>query len=213
MTNPEVPSRESFPTNSFKSKDTQKEEAKKITPIAMTGGVVQRKKPIGTKFKELFMGADAKDVGSYLFMDVAIPAAKSLITDMVTQGIERALYGDSRPRPRSGRVRGSYTSYNRMSKSTPPWDEPRPLSRTARATHNFDEIILSSREEAHEALDRLTALIEQYDVATVSDLYELIGITGSFTDNKWGWNNLREAGVSRIREGFLLDLPKPIALD
>ena len=217
MATADLPKSEEFPTNSFKSKEGARHEPapeKKVEPLVLKGLVTQRKKPLGAKFKELFLGADARDVGSYLLIDVAIPAAKSLIYDMATQGMNRALYGDSRPSPRSGSSNGRYVSYNRMSKPTPPWeDSPRTLSRQSRATHSFDDLPFTDREDATEALERLRMLVDQFDVATVTDFYELVGITGSFTDNKWGWNSLRDARVLPSRDGFIIDLPRPIPLD
>jgi len=39
--------------------------------------------------------------------------------------------------------------------------------------------------------------------------YELVGLDSTHTDHKWGWEELTGAGVSRIRGGYLLDLPEP----
>jgi hypothetical protein len=75
--------------------------------------------------------------------------------------------------------------------------------------HDFDEIVLSSRREAEDVIDRLFDLVGQYGSATVSDLYELVGLPSTHTDNKWGWEDARGAGVTRVRNGYLLDLPEP----
>jgi hypothetical protein len=55
-------------------------------------------------------------------------------------------------------------------------------------------------------------LIEKYETVSVADLYELLGVTSSYTDEKWGWVDLREATIRRVRDGYLLDLPKPESL-
>jgi hypothetical protein len=92
--------------------------------------------------------------------------------------------------------------------------DSRDISRRARAGHEFDEIILESRAEAELVLEKLADLIEQYEVATVADLYELVGITASHTDLKWGWDDMRDAGVDRVRSGgYLLALPKTKAIN
>src|SRR5690606_6792083 len=113
---------------------------------------------------------------------------------------------------------GRPVSYNKMYNAATTGyradrNEPRQLSKQGRATHDFDEIILASRGEAEMVLDQLSEAIENYDTATVSDLYALVGITGAFTDDKYGWTNLAEASVSSVRDGFLLNLPKPVPLD
>jgi hypothetical protein len=50
--------------------------------------------------------------------------------------------------------------------------------------------------------------VSQYEQATVNDLYELVGVSGNFTDENYGWTDIRGAGITRIRGGYLLDLPK-----
>ena len=127
-----------------------------------------------------------------------------------------SFYGDSRRRsgptpPASGPT--GYVSYNRYSMGNRQSSSQRALSRQGRSRHDFDEIVLEARAEAEEVIDRLFEVVSRYGTATVADLYELVGIAGTHTDNKWGWTDLRGAGVSRVRGGFLLDLPEPQPLD
>lgn len=209
-----------YPSNSHKSKAEQERSTERRKQQRVTSGrVVKRKKPISRRLTETLTSEDSYSVGQYILFDVIVPAAKAMITDAVSQGAERLLFGDSR-RPTSGPRRGNYTPYNRAGTGRP-YETAGPrlssggreLGRRSRASHNFDEIILDSRGEAEEVLDRLSDLIQNYDVATVSDLYDLVGITGSFTDDRWGWTDLRGAGVRRVREGYLLDLPKTAPID
>jgi hypothetical protein len=87
------------------------------------------------------------------------------------------------------------------------------MSRQGRARHDFDEIVLDERSEAEEVLDRLFDVVNKYESATVADLYDLVGLPSTHADYKWGWTDLRGAGVSRIRDGYLLDLPDPEIID
>lgn len=180
---------------------------------------IKRKKSAGKRFIEAFTGEDVQSVGQYVLWDVMIPAAKSMILDAVTTAIERAMYGDNRPRPSAGGHRSGYVSYNRMSKPTSTryetgWNKPREISRAARASHNFDEIVLESRAAAEDVIDKLVTLIKQYDVASVASLYSLVDITGSFTDDKWGWTmeEVPHFTYRHIPQGYLLDLPRPVEL-
>lgn len=202
-----------FPSNSHKANEgeTAKPQDKKIDSV-VTGDVLRRRKPLGKRFAETFIGGDAKSVWGYVMFEVLAPAAKDMFSDAVSQGVDRVLFGESRPGNRRGgrRREGSpngYVSYNRFSSNNR--EEPRNVSRRARATHDFDEIILATRVEAEEVIDRLFDVVGKYEVATVSDLYDLVGITSSYTDSKWGWTDIRGAGATRIRNGYLLDLPKP----
>ena len=77
----------------------------------------------------------------------------------------------------------------------------------------YDDIILDTRREAEEVLDRMQDLIDNYGMVSVADLYDLVGINGSYTDNKYGWTHLRSADVQHVREGYLLKLPKALPFD
>lgn len=87
------------------------------------------------------------------------------------------------------------------------------MSSRGRATHDFDEIILPDRGEAQAVIDGMFETLQRYQVVTVADLYALVGISGNFTDNKYGWDDLSGASILRIRGGYLLDLPKAELLD
>lgn len=203
-----------YPSNSHKNKDKKLPTPTKKVEKVISGEAIQRKKTFGSKFKETLTGEDARSVGAYILFDVIIPAAKAMLADAASQGAERMLFGDSRNRHRSsGNNRDGYTSYNRMYNKRDERPANRDLSQRARATHDFAEIVLSTRGEAEEVMDRLHDLIDMYDMATVSDLYDLVGITGSFTDDKWGWFSLKGSSIRPVREGYLILLPKTQSLD
>lgn len=189
-------------------------EREKLAPIVTGGAVKQRKKSLGKKIAETFTGDDAKNVVRFVFLDVAVPAAKNMLSDMVSEGIERFLFGESsgrRSRSVSPTRIGNYTPYNRIVESKP---EPRrELSRRAKATHDFGEIIIPNRAEAEAVIERLVDTIEQYGTATVADLLDLLDLNTNFTDNKWGWTEPRGMGIDRARDGFLLVLPQPVPID
>lgn len=198
----------------------EKKPEKKVEQIT-TNSVVRRKKPWTKRLSESFVGGDAQSVGAYIVAEVLLPAAKDMIADAVSQGIEKMLFGEARaPRGRAPGNRGlggstSHVSYNRYSgnSQTVRNQGPKPISPRARATHDFDEIILATRAEAEEVIDNLYSLVGDYDVATVSDLYGMVGQTGNYTDEKWGWSDLRGTSISRVKGGYLLDLPRPQFID
>ena len=219
-----------YPANSHKVRDVTRdytnkgrtegeEEPKKIEKV-IEGEVLRRKKPLPKRLAESFVGGDLRTVRTYVLFEVLLPAAKDTLADVVSQGVERMLFGEARSTSRRTGVRpGSrYTPYNQYSQyskssSAVRREEPRSISRRSRAAHEFDEIILATSREAQDVIDRLFDLIARYDTATVADLYELVGITGNYTDDKWGWTDIRGAGTTRVRNGYLLDLPRPEPLD
>lgn len=198
--------------------DDDKPREKKVEAV-VTGKVKKRKESVGRRFVRQFGGDDAQSVGNFIVVDVIIPAIKDMVYDAFSQGLERTLFGSSsgggrRPSRGGGSSGNARTRYD---KKYPGRDfegnEKRHLSRRERSNHQFDSIVIESRGEAEEALEKLRGLVEQYDVATVNDLYDLVDITGDYTDEKWGWTNLRDSGVRRVRDGYLLDLPAPEYLD
>lgn len=210
-----------FPSNRHKDKqppeETEPETKEKVEKV-VEGEAIRRKKSLGTRAKEMFFGGDTRGVWGYVGEEVLLPAAKDMIADAVSQGIERMIYGEARSSSRrTGRRpdgKGPYISYDRYSrKKSPGRRGGGEISHRARAAHDFDEIILATRVEADEVIDRLFDLVSKYESATVADLYDLVGITGNYTDDKWGWHDLRGADVRRVRHGYLLDLPRPEPLD
>ena len=203
-----------FPPNSETSKKVRTER-KDITPV-VSSGAVRRKKSLRKQFTETFVAGDAKTAARYSLFEIMLPAARNMIIETLQEGIEKLFNGESRRRgstsPQAGPT--GYVSYNRYamggSRSTGPG---RTMSRQARSRHNFDEIVMDDRIEAEEVIDKLFELVSRYESATVADLYELVGLSASHTDHKWGWTDLHGSGVSRIRGGYLLDLPEPEALD
>ena len=190
-----------YPANSNKSK--QPPEEKKRPEKVATGTVVTRRRPWYDRAIHTVFSGDNDTLTSYIVMEVLVPALRNLLYDTVSQGAERALYGESR---RSSGSRAGYTNYTAASSVR---GAARPaLSRQARVTHDFDDIVLQTRPEADEVLDALREMIELYNQASVADLYDLVGITTDFTDNAWGWTDLRTATVRPIRGGYLLNLPR-----
>lgn len=215
----EVPTRDSFPSNQDPKTADKPQEKPKLQ--AVTKSAVQRKMSIGRRIKNALVVDDAQSIGAYLLEDVVIPTVKTLISDIAVGAIERALYGEARGRPTSSsRISGrGYTPYNRIyssgSRVTPPDDGPgdrRELSRDARRSHDFGEIVFESRPEAYEVLDRLNDQIKNFDVATVGDLLDLSGITATHVDENWGWRTLATAQVRRVRNGYILDLERPVKI-
>lgn len=210
-----------FPANSHKTDQPAEKRVKQVT----VGKVVTRKAPLGRRVASLLIGAEAKQSWMAVLQDVVVPAARDMAADALSQGFERLIYGEPKSRPRRGPIFGGFQngpniSYNRYSSpvgraagATTRRDESRPMSRQSRASHNFDEIILATRAEADAVLEQLYEVLSKYDVATVADLYELVGVTGEYTDEKYGWTDLHGSDITRIREGYLLNLPKPDVID
>lgn len=194
--------------NSKKAKEP-KEEPKKDIQKVVVGEVVVKKKSIGQKIKDTFIEADFRSVTRYIVSEVLIPAARNMIVDSATKGVERMMYGDrgyGKPRHYSGASRGIYQSSPlRTDYRHPATRPPSQLSRSSRLDRN--DFILASREEATAVLESMHDIMEQYEVVSVADLNELVGFPTSHIDQKWGWLYLGNISIRQIREGFLIELP------
>ena len=84
---------EEYKSNSYKSKEqTEVPEEKKIQKVA--NGKTRKKSEL-SKFANVFISEDVQNVKSYILMDVLVPAIKKAISDIVANGIDMLLYGES----------------------------------------------------------------------------------------------------------------------
>jgi hypothetical protein len=198
-----------FPSNSNKQKQEANKPQKKAVEKVVSGEVITQKKSVGEKFKSVFLGGEFKSSMKYIAAEVLLPAFRNMIVDATTKGVERVIYGDSTPRrPSSSNRGGPRVSYNAY------YDRPnRPYSNAASYNprqsrrQEVSNFILADRAEAEIVMERLTDLIDKFDVASVADLHDLVGLPATYVDNKWGWSSLAHADIRQVREGFLLDLP------
>ena len=187
--------------NSYRSKQQaqEKEENKKVLNV-VSGGVRKRKK---NRIADIFISEDAANVKSYVFMDVLVPAIKKADSDIVRDGIDMILYGETHRSSSSKKT--SYVSYRDYSSSSRRDDR----RDTRRSIYHYDELIFDTRGDADFVLDQMYEILEAYDIVSVADLYDLAGESCEHTANRYGWTNLRNAEVVRVRDGYVIKLPKP----
>ena len=196
--------------NSNKYKQEQAElaaERPKINKVVT--GNVKRSKNGGSKLADVFISEDVSNVKNYILMDVIVPAIKKAISDVITNGIDMLLYG-SNGRTNANRSTASTISYNRYYGRD---DHPRTSDPVQTSRYSYDNITLDTRGEAEEVLARMDEIIDTYKMVRVADFYDLVGVTGNYTDNKYGWTNIRNAEVVRVRDGYRIKLPRALPID
>ena len=202
---------ENYKPNSHKFNSEQKEtdERKKLDKV-VTGEAKRIKKNEMARFKDVFISEDAKNVKSYILSDVLIPAVKKLINDIVTDGIQMILFGGTSRKSGASGSRVNYVSYNNYSNSR---NENSVIHRPVTG-YSFDKIRIDNRGEAEEVLSQMDAIIEKYGMARVTDFYDLVGVTGNYTDNKYGWSNLSTARIVRTSDGgYVIELPRAMPIE
>ena len=146
-----------FKPNSYRFKEEQAKKAAESKNIqkVVSGNVKVRKRSEATKFKDLFISEDAHNVGSYILMEVLVPATKKAIA----------------------------------------------------------ELYFETRGEAEDVLDRMREIVSNYGIVSVADLYELAGVVGNYTDQRYGWTGLRNTDVVRTRYGYQIRLPRAMVIE
>ena len=196
-----------YPSNSHNYKEQLKNaktdeslaERKKVDKV-ITGTSKKKQRSAVSKFFNEFVSENASNLKQYIVGDVIIPTIKRTITET----IDMVLYGRARKSGTPG-TRVSYKDY---------WTDPRSKAEAPRARtgYSYDDVILESRGDAEAVLSQMNDLIDTYGMVSVADLYDLVGISGDYTDNKYGWTNIRNAEVIRGRDGYAISLPKPLPI-
>lgn len=200
-----------YPSNAKSARPAITPAEEKKVETVVTGEVIRRKRSPFAKLTHGFLAEDSGSIIEHIVQDVLIPAARTMIYDMFTQGLERTLWGDSKPRSTTQRGYTNYSAKSTVTTRTGPYSggaTVTPLSRQQRSRHDFADVIVENRAEAEEVLDRMRDLIHEYQVCTVADFLDLVGLTGEFTDDKWGWFDLRSASIRVVRGGYMFHLPK-----
>lgn len=193
---------EEYKSNSYSSREEKKQLEKVVQ-----GKVVTRKKSRLRRLADVFLAEDVGDIKSYLLYDILVPTIKDTVVKMVNNTVEMLAYGRIKAKPGD---RPSYISYSSYSR---PQAKPVTYQRVA---SSFDDIILETRGEAELVLDTLREFIDRYGQVTVRDFLDSVGMSGAgytnYTQENFGWKDLNEAYVARVREGYLLVMPRVIQL-
>lgn len=201
---------EDYKANSHRSKEEQANlpaEKKKIDPVVK--GTVKKKKNGVRKLTDSFVSEDIRNVKSYIVMDVLIPAAKKAISDMVTNGIDMILYGESGKT--KTRRNSDYVSYNRYYDRR---DDRRYSGTRTRSMFDYDDLVFETRGEAESVLNGMDEILDTYQVVSVLDFYDLAGVDNDNSQSqKYGWTNIRSARVERVRDGYVIRMPKALPID
>lgn len=217
----EFPSNSQRPRKALRSEPAAEAAEKGKVEKVVEGEVIFRKKSMGKRFRETFIAEDGMTIREYAIYDILVPAIRDLFYDLTIGSVERALFRDGRPVGRggfraSGRGAPGGVRYDLAARggSHGRYDDPRPqMSRRARAAHDFEELIVPNRADAEAILTGLFDILDQYEAVKLTDLYELAGYSSNYTDERYGWTDLRGSRVVRTRQGYLLDLPRTEQLE
>lgn len=203
-----------FKPNSHRFKEEQKaakQERKKLEKVVRGTPKIKKKSEI-SKFASAFVPENKTNIRDYIVWDVIFPTIKDTVWEIVSNGIHMVLYGET-SRGKKSSLPGSRVNYNSISSGSTRRENDRFSNNNKLKGYNYDDVYVETRGEAEEVLSQLDSMIETYGYATVADLYDAIGVTGEYTDCKYGWTNLSTASAIRTRDGYKFKLPKALPID
>lgn len=198
-----------YKSNSDKNREEQNID-KKIKPV-VPGSATIRKKNNLQKTTNDFIAESARNVWLYILKEVIEPSAKKAISDIVKTGIDMFLYGEAdSSKKHSMASKISYRNY---------YDQSSNLIRANTIDYRqnglkYDDILFETRGDAEAVLDAMHDIISQFGSVSVSDFYELARVPNdNFTMARYGWSNISGASAIRVRDGYILKLPRVIPLN
>ena len=194
-----------YPGNSHKSKDVkrtaptdEKKIQKRVSKPAKT-----KKKGELRKIAEEFIVDDVKNIKTYVITDVLIPTIKDTIWDILTNTLDMFLFNGTKDHRKRGKSspKISYRDY---------YDSKNDRGRNyeIRDRFDYDDLEFDSRGEADAVLTGMLETIDQYGVVSVADMYDMADVTAPYTGKRYGWTSLRNAEVVRVRNAYIIKLPK-----
>ena len=201
-------------TKAVMAANTGNPPAEKKAERVTQGTVTTRKKSLGRRFFDIFIDENVGDVKTYLVYDVLVPAIKENIADLINSAVGMLFFGEASRRVvrrnNGSNSKINYGGYFNGGTKT----ERMPSYGRSRIAHNFDDVVFETRADAELVLDGLMDILQEYKQVSVADLYDLAGKSTEFTDNKYGWIELRGARVvGSPARGYIIDLPRCVTLE
>ena len=194
-------------SNLYKSERKKVEaEGERRAKKVIKGSARVRKKSEIRKFADVFISEDISNVKQYIFMDVIVPLVQETICD-IFEDVPRMIFYGSRGSGRKSTVdRVSYRDYSKKD------NYRRNDSFRDRENPDYGDIVLGSKGEAEKVLYAMDEIMDEYGMVRVGDLYDLAGESCPYTLDNYGWLNIRNAKIVRVRDGYVIEMPKAVPI-
>lgn len=195
-----------YQSNSDKERQEASRQSEKKVEAVVVGTAKTRKKGELQKFANEIVPGNFNIIKSDILMNIIVPSLKKAISDIVKVGIDMILYDGKQPQ--SSKV--SYRNY---------YDRDNDRIRAGSVSNirnklDYDDILFETRGDAETVLDAMNDIISQYGIVTISDLYDLARVPNdNFTLNRYGWSSISGACAIRVRDGYILKLPRAIPIN
>ena len=199
----------------FREPEKESKPAERPRPRGVTSRAVEVKKDtFWDKFKKAWFGENVENAGEFMLFEIGIPAVKATLSDMISNGVEVLLFGESSGRHSRSRTKES-SGYTGMYK------RERDRERDARDVRRSSTGYIWEQVEPMSQRDCLSVIAEMKDWAydneyvTVGELLDMMKASNlaDYSDDNRGWyaEDLKGNACScyAVRGGYLLDLPRP----
>lgn len=187
----------------------------------INGTAVIKKKSAFAKIRDMFIAEDADKVGSYILMDVIVPAVKRTIVDMIKSSADM-IFGTRGSSQSSGTryvYGGGSTPYitygSSVKKQTEMSDSKRDPFDFSYIEFNHFQTSEENKQQAEIVVETMCDIIDSYKKAYVADLCDVINAPCEYTANYYGWTDLHNLVPIKIpgTVNWYLKFPKATQLD
>ena len=185
-----------YKSNSNKSREEQKTGIveRRVTEPVVSGAKKQKKKGLD-KLISFFHSDEVSETRQIITS--AISAVQRILDAMdVIMGVSRGRSGTPAARVGYRRYYDDRDDRNERKQSR------------ATAEFSYEDIVFETRSDAETVLWRMEEMLDTFQNVSIGDMFDLSGISGSYTDFKYGWTDLRGAHVERVSNGYIIDLPR-----
>lgn len=195
-----------YQSNSDKERQEASRQSEKKVEAVVVGTAKTRKKGELQKFVNEFVPENFSIIKSDILRNIIVPSLKKAVSDIVKVGIDMILYDGKQTQSSKVSYRNYYDRDN---------DKVRAGSSINRFNNlDYDDILFETRGDAETVLDAMNDIISQYGIVTISDLYDLARVPNdNFTLNRYGWSSISGACAIRVRDGYILKLPRAIPIN
>lgn len=194
----------------FPDKSEPQTPKKEIKPLISGAKPIAR--PASRRFMDYLLAESPKAIAGRVGRDIIVPRLKGGFEEAVNGFLSGMLWGDG-SKPMSNIVRGTVLrsggiNYQGISSQQSGLQQARQANE-ARSSGNYQDLVCGTQQQAEILLAGMFALLNQYNVVAVGDLYEMANITPAPSDNAYGWVTLDGSRIVKAQEGYVLQLPRP----
>ena len=180
---------------------------KELTKVVT--GEVKKKNSLTKSLTSEFVNEEPNYVKDYIVHDILLPAVKVTIAEIISSVTDMFLFGEVRSSRSDSRTKYARRSNDRDRDRRREVDDDRGRRYRHKMRYDdFSDIVFESRSDALKVLEEMRDYLYDCPTISVANFYDLVGEDSEFTDNDYGWTDLKNAYVEGVRGGWIIELPR-----